>query len=112
MVTIENFYHGILLGILGFKGDWYVRSNRQSGDGYSDIQIQIDGEDTGIVIEVKYAQQGKLEEECRHALEQIGQKGYAKKLQEEGMVNILKYGIACFRSSCKVAVERCHGAEA
>lgn len=57
------------------------------------------------MIEVKYAQQGKLETECRHALEQIGKKGYAKRFQEEGMDHILKYGIACFRSRCRVAVE-------
>lgn len=103
--TKENFYQGILLGILGFKGDWYVTSNRQSGDGYSDIQIQIDREATGIVLEVKYAHHGDLEEECRNALEQIDKKGYTRRLSDEGMEHILKYGIACFRSRCRVMVK-------
>lgn len=101
--TKENFYQGILLGILGFKGDWDVRSNRQSGDGYSDIQIQIDRERTGIVLEIKYAHRGDLEAECQHALEQIDNKRYTEELYHEGMEHILKYGIACFRSQCRVA---------
>lgn len=98
----ESFYHGILLGILGFKGDWYVASNRQSGDGYSDIQVEIEREEIGILIEVKYARNGNLEEECQKALKQIEEKGYEKKLKEDGMERILKYGIACFRNKCRV----------
>ncbi len=101
----ENFYHGILLGILGFKGNWYVSSNRQCGDGYSDIQIRIDDRDMGIVIEVKYAHRGNLEAECQSALEQIDRNGYTKELQEEGIEHILKYGIACFKSKCRVLAE-------
>ena len=104
--TKENFYHGILLGILGFKTSWSVKSNRESGDGYSDIQIGIDEEETGIVIEVKYAQDADLERECRKALWQIEQTDYAAQFQTEGMRTILKYGIACYKKRCKVVIAR------
>ena len=70
----ENYYHGILLGLLSYKEDWYVVSNRESGDGYCDILVEIDGEETGIAIEVKYARNGDLEAGCRKALEQIDER--------------------------------------
>lgn len=100
--TKENFYHGILLGILGFKETWGVSSNKESGDGYNDIQVEIDNEETGIVIEVKYAQDADLDAGCRKALEQIEKGGYAEQLREDGMHRILKYGIACYKKRCKV----------
>lgn len=104
--TRENFYHGILLGILGLKNGWYVKSNRESGDGYSDIMIRIEDEDIGIIIEVKYAENAALEEACRDALEQIETKEYEAELEAEGCREVLKYGIACFRKKCRVMVRR------
>lgn len=98
----ENFYHGILLGILSFKGGWSVRSNQESGDGFSDISIRIDDADLGIVIEVKYAKQGCEENECRKALNQIIDKQYEEALRQDGIHRILKYGIACNRKKCRV----------
>lgn len=103
--TKENFYHGLLLGILGFKEDWSVLSNRESGDGFSDILIQIEDEDIGIVIEVKYAEDGNLEEECQRAMKQIIDTRYVEALEQEGVHTILKYGIACYKKTCKVALE-------
>jgi hypothetical protein len=103
--TKENFYHGILLGILGFKASWIVTSNRESGDGYSDIQIQIEDEEIGIAIEVKYAQSADLEAECRKALEQIEMRDYAQALRAEGMKTIWKYAFACYKKRCRVMVE-------
>ena len=102
----ENFYHGILLGILGFKEGWFVRSNYESGDGYCDIIVEIESEDTGMIIEVKYAEDAKLSSVCEKALEQIDAKGYTSILEEDGYSLIYKYGIACFRKKCKVLVER------
>lgn len=104
--TKENFYHGILLGILGFKSSWNVNSNRESGEGYSDIQIEIDEDEIGIVIEVKYAHSANLESECQKALAQIESLDYARHFQEEGFQNVLKYGIACYKKRCRVALER------
>lgn len=101
----ENFYHGILLGILGFQGDWIVSSNRETGDGYGDILIEIEDEDLGIVIEVKYARDGDLETGCREALEQIEKKRYEEVLRDEGIEKILKYGIACYKKRCKVILK-------
>ena len=101
----ENFYHGILLGILGYKDGWNLRSNRESGNGYSDISIRIDDKETGIVIEVKYAESRQLEAVCRDALVQIEKNGYADELRREGCHTILKYGIACYKKECRVAVE-------
>lgn len=100
----ENFYHGILLGILGFKDGWDVSSNRESGDGYTDLLIEIEEEGTGIVIEVKYAHDGNLEAGCKKALEQIQKKQYGEALYDEGMEKVLSYGIACYKKRCKVMV--------
>ena len=94
--TKENFYHGLLLGILGFKENWSVMSNRESGDGFGDILIRIEDEDVGIVIEVKYADDGNLQGECEKALQQIIDIRYTESLEQEGIHTIIKYGIACY----------------
>lgn len=101
--TKENFYHGILLGILGFKASWSVSSNQEAGDGYSDIQVETDDE-TGIIIEVKYAHDADLDEQCKKALEQIDTMGYTEQFCDEGVQTILKYGIACYKKRCRVMV--------
>ena len=100
--TKENFYHGLLLGILGFKENWSVMSNRESGDGFGDILIRIEDEDVGIVIEVKYADDENLQGECEKALQQIIDIRYTEALEQEGIHTIIKYGIACYRKKCKV----------
>ena len=100
--TKENFYHGLLLGILGFKENWSVMSNRESGDGFGDILIRIEDEDVGIVIEVKYADDGNLQGECEKVLQQIIDIRYTEALEQEGIHTIIKYGIACYRKKCKV----------
>lgn len=98
----ENFYHGMLLGILGFKADWYIQSNREAGDGYSDIVVEAEDDETGIIIEVKYAANADLEGCCQKALVQIEKSHYEEALREEGMAKILKYGIACYKKRCRV----------
>ncbi len=98
----ENFYHGILLGILGFQDDWIVKSNAESGIGYSDILIETRRNRIGIVIEMKYAEDGDLEAACQRALQQIEDKKYEAKLKEDGMRSIIRYGIACYKKECKV----------
>ena len=102
----ENFYHGILLGILGFKSGWYVRSNEESGEGWSDILVRLENEDTGMIIEIKYAEDGRYAAACEQALRQIEEKDYTAKLKEEGCSLILKYAVACFRKKCRIVCER------
>lgn len=106
--TKENFYHGILLGILSFKSGWMVTSNREAGDGFSDIMVRIDDSDTGIVIEVKYAENGELETACRKALEQMQKKHYEEAFADADIHHILKYGIACNRKNCRVLLAQAH----
>ena len=101
----ENFYHGLLLGILGFKAGWSVMSNRESGNGFSDIMIMIDDAEIGIVIEVKYAESHDLEVVCKDALKQMIDKRYAEYFEQQGIKKILKYGIACRVKECKVMLE-------
>ena len=104
--TKENFYHGILLGILGYKDGWILKSNKESGNGFSDISIRNDDQELGIIIEVKYAEKRQMEEVCREAITQIEKNRYTEELEKEGCHTILKYGIACCRKECRVFVEK------
>lgn len=98
----ENFYHGVLLGILGVKDCWGVSSNREMGEGYADILAEPDAGNLGIIIEVKYAHDGNLDRACQEALKQIEHTKYEEDLFDDGVENILKYGIACYKKRCKV----------
>lgn len=98
----ENFYHGILLGLLGYREDWDISSNAESGEGFSDILVEIESEGIGIVIELKYADNGNLEAGCKKAIKQISDKAYESRLIEDGMTTIIRYGIACWKKKCKV----------
>ena len=104
----ENFYHGLLLGLLrGSNPDWLIKSNRESGDGFSDILIKPENPDLGIVIEVKYAKEFKgLDAACDAAMAQIKQKRYDDTLRDEGRCDILAYGIAFCRKRCRVVGEK------
>jgi hypothetical protein len=100
----ENFYHGILLGLLSHKENWEILSNPESGEGYSDILVEVPESRTGIVIEIKYAKADKLKEASKAALVQIADKKYDQRLHEDGMKNIVKYGIACCKKHCQVSI--------
>ena len=104
----ENFYHGLLLGLLrGSNPDWLIKSNRESGDGFSDILIEPEDPDAGIVIEVKYAKEMKeLDAACETAMAQIKNKRYDEALRDEGRCDILAYGIAFCRKRCRVVGEK------
>lgn len=99
----ENFYHGMLLGLLRAEGSWSVRSNAESGVGYTDIMLEVPSTKTGCVIEVKYAEDGKYGQTCAKAMKQIEDDRYAEVLKQDGMQIIHKYGIACYKKSCKVS---------
>ena len=99
----ENFYHGMLLGLLRSQGSWVVKSNVETGEGYSDISIQTP-ERLGIVIELKYADDGNLERACGEALGQIEEKKYVEVLKRRGMKKIIKYGIVFCGKECMVVM--------
>ena len=104
----ENFYHGLLLGLLRSEMNWLILSNAESGDGFSDILIEPEDPDAGIVIEVKYASNvAGLEKACEEALKQIREKRYDERLRNDGRTDVLTYGIAFCRKRCKVVCERC-----
>ncbi len=98
----EHFYHGVLLGLLGHREEWDIRSNAETGEGFCDILIEIRDERIGIAIELKYAREDGLEAGCREALEQIENRRYESKLLQDGMKTIYKYGIACRKKECMV----------
>lgn len=99
----ENFYHGLLLGLLRSQGSWLIQSNAETGEGYSDITVSTSGR-TGIVIELKYANDGNLESACAEALKQIEEKKYAEGLQRRGMKKMIRYGIAFWEKECMVVM--------
>ncbi len=97
----ENFYHGMLLGLLQSQDRWLVKSNAETGEGYSDISIQTPDR-VGMVIELKYAEDGNLEAACRQALAQIEEKKYAEGLKRRGMKTVIKYGIVFWEKESMV----------
>lgn len=101
----ENFYHGILLGLLSHMGEWIIRSNAESGEGYSDISVEIESREIGFVIELKYAENAKFDAACQEALQQIRDRNYEENLINDGMKTIYRYGIACYKKRCKVIAE-------
>ena len=101
----ENFYHGLLIGILGSQGAWKATSNKESGDGFSDILLEVNEDDLriGMVLELKYSKtENALDKECDDALQQIEDKNYDQELREKGYTKILKYGIAFYHKKCRV----------
>nr|WP_296928239.1 AAA family ATPase [uncultured Marvinbryantia sp.] len=100
----ENFYHGMVLGLLRSQGNWLIQSNAETGEGYSDISVSTPAR-TGIVIELKYANDGDMEAACAEALKQIEEKKYAVGLQRQGMKTIIRYGIAFWEKECMVVME-------
>ncbi len=101
----ENFYHGILLGLFAGMGGWKVKSNAESGEGYSDISVEVEDKEIGIIIEIKYAEKAVFDDVCREALKQINDKNYEEMLIDDGMTTIRKYGIACYKKRCRVISE-------
>lgn len=102
----ENFYHGMLLGLFQAVENWIVKSNAESGIGYTDIYIEIPLEKTGCIIEVKYAEGGSFDTACINAMAQINDNGYTDELKKKGILRIHKYGIACCQKSCKIVYEK------
>jgi hypothetical protein len=100
----ENFYHGILLGLLSYMENCKVKSNLESGDGFSDIVIENPDTQVGIVIEVKYGENEDLDGGCKQALDQIEKMRYTDILVDDGMTKILKYGVACYKKQCKIVL--------
>ena len=102
----ENFYHGLLLGLLRGDPSWLILSNAESGDGFSDILIEPEDPDAGIVIEVKYSPTlAGMERTFEAALDQIRSKRYDERLRSEGRERITAFGITFCKKRCRVASE-------
>ena len=103
----ENFYHGLLLGLLRSEPNWLILSNAESGDGFSDILIEPEDPDAGIVIEVKYSPTlAGMESVCEAAMNQIKEKRYDERLRNEGRENVTAFGIAFCKKRCRVVFEK------
>ena len=106
----ENFYHGLLLGLLRSEPNWLILSNVESGEGFSDILIEPEDPDAGMVIEVKYSPTlAGMDSACRAAMAQIKEKHYDERLRNEGRENITAFGIAFWKKRCRVCFEKLHG---
>ena len=103
----ENFYHGLLLGLLRSEPNWLILSNVESGEGFCDIMIEPEDPDAGMVIEVKYSPTlAGLDAACAAAMAQIKEKHYDVRLRNEGRENITAFGIAFWKKRCRVVFER------
>lgn len=102
----ENFYHGLLIGLMSCNKDWVVKSEQESGDGYPDILVKATEKRVGCVFEIKYAEDGKFDKTCRKAMQQIKDRKYTDVLKQEGLEKIYLYGISFYRKFCNVICEQ------
>lgn len=102
----ENFYHGMLLGLLQANDNWFVKSGQETGTGYADIVVKIEAKSIGCIFEVKYAENGNFRAACKTAMNQIKNKGYASILEQDGMEKIYQYGIAFHKKTCKIVCKQ------
>ena len=97
----EDFYHAFLTGILAGSG-YEVESNREHGEGRSDIVVFHPDRPQVVLFEAKYSKKlDGLEESCAAALQQIEDRQYAKEFEED-YDSILCYGIAFYKKRCLV----------
>ena len=102
----ENFYHGLLLGLLKAESRWRVKSDQQSGAGYADILLKICKENIGCIFEIKYAEKGNFDTACSKAMQQIKDKAYITALRQDGIKIIHQYGVVCYKKTCKIVHEQ------
>lgn len=102
--SAENFYHGFLTGILSQSENYLVKSNRESGNGRSDIMVRSPSlRGRSFVLEVKVSESVEdLENDAEKALQQIYEKKYMEELRTEGYRKIDCYGISFYRKDCEV----------
>ncbi len=102
--SAENFYHGFLTGILSQSEDYLVKSNRESGNGRSDIMVKSPSlRGRSFILEVKVSDCiDDLEEDAKKALQQIYDKKYMEELRAEGYRKMDCYGVAFYRKDCEV----------
>ena len=98
----ESFYHGVLLGLLSQEPGWYVVSNAEAGEGFCDIRIEDMEQSAGMILELKYAEEGAMDAACQRALKQIEERRYADTFVDDGMETVLRYGIAFYKKRCRV----------
>lgn len=84
----------------------FEKNDAETGDGYSDISIEIEDKEIGIIIELKYAEKAAFEDGCKAALQQIRDRNYEEVLIDHGMKTIYRYGIACYKKRCKVRSDK------
>jgi hypothetical protein len=105
MDNAENFYHGFMAGALSMLGGYVVKSNRESGDGRSDLVLYSAEcmDDKAVIFELKSAKEfDALPTVCEEALKQIEEKNYAAYWDKEGYKSIIKYGVGFYKKRCKV----------
>ena len=102
--SAENFYHGFLTGILSQSENYLVQSNRETGNGRSDIMVKSPSlRGRSFIVEVKVSDSvDDLENDAKKALQQIYDKRYMEELRTEGYRKIDCYGIAFYRKDCEV----------
>ena len=102
--SAENFYHGFLAGVLSQSENYLVKSNRESGNGRSDLMVKSPSlRGRAFVVEVKVSDSiDDLEDAAKRALGQIYEKKYAEELRTEGYKRIDCFGVAFYRKDCEV----------
>ena len=105
--STESFYHGLISGLLSGNVYYKVESNRETGDGRSDLALyQQDVAQNAVILEFKVCGKNETADEAaKRALKQINDRDYASKAREDGYKNIIKYGVAFKGKMCYAIVE-------